>query len=153
MCWCSFNILVVKLASTPPWLVAKTLCLTSIRTSARIYLTSASTRSVSRQRESCLARVGPPRPVSRKTQTALIWQLDWARPLAQRADIDYERKTVREGEKMKGEEQERRRKRRRWPLVLHSQNIISMTWGHSLPLLFTSKRYEQKIHSSWRKSE
>lgn len=61
-----------------------------------------------------------------KHKQALIRQLDRARPLAQRADIDYERKTVREGETMKGEEQERRRKRRRWPLVLHSRHIISV---------------------------
>lgn len=49
--------------------------------------------------------------------TGLSWQLDQARPLTQRADIDYERRTVREGDEMKGQKQERRRKQRRWPPI------------------------------------
>lgn len=74
--------------------------------------------------------------------TGLSWQLNRARPLTQRADIDYERKTVREGDEMKGQKQERRRKQRVServaPPSFAPQNIISMMYSESLPLLLRS---------------
>lgn len=103
-----------------------------------VWLPSASTlKVIFGAGGSYLAGISPPRPVSWKIQTGLIWQLNWVRPLVQRANIDYERKAVRQGDEMKGQKQAGRRKRRR-PTVPYGQNIISMTYVTSHPLLITS---------------